>query len=626
MFAPCLSVLLVGCTSPSQPFDWSTYDGPGAQHFAQEEYQLPQFDDPLEGVNRRIFAFNDFTLTEIVAPAATGYRAVLPRPVRAALGRFFENLLFPGRFVSNALQGEFGGAWDETQRFAVNSTVGVAGLFDVARGWGIEPDDEDLGATFRKWGWAHSTYLMVPVLGASSARDGLGYLLGLGLDPASYFLPVSVLRGFNRLADEVPALAQALQVNYDPYELARLLHHLQRDVATEAIVSVPENDGATETLGAIFLVPTEPTFDRRSETLCVVHPATGREVTYNLWLQDGAAPIDYIIPGLGGHRTSSTALALAEAVFAEGSHAVTICSSMNHEFIESASSVDLPGYLPVDARDTHELLDAIDRDIQRRFPARCTSRRLGGISFGGITTLYIAAAESENNGLVEFAAYLAVNPPLDLRYGVEQIDRFYNAPLEVPAESRARWVESVFAKTLSLADDVLVPSRGALEFSAREARFLIGLTFRAKLREVIMCTQRRKNLGVLHAPLGARRRGAAYREIDQFSLMEYFYAFVLPYYAARDPSLTWDDSGADQLFSACDVRSIGPELRANSKVRVATNRNDFLLAPGDLEWLLELLGSDRVTIFEKGGHLGNLYREDIRRVLAAEVQEAASEP
>jgi hypothetical protein len=63
----------------------------------------------------------------------------------------------------------------------------------------------------------------------------------------------------------------------------------------------------------------------------------------------------------------------------------------------------------------------------------------------------------------------------------------------------------------------------------------------------------------------------------------------------------------------------------NPRLRFATNRNDFLLAPGDLEWITELLGPDRVTVFERGGHLGNLHRDDIRAVLAAEIAEAAGE-
>lgn len=138
-------------------------------------------------------------------------------------------------------------------------------------------------------------------------------------------------------------------------------------------------------------------------------------------------------------------------------------------------------------------------------------------------------------------------------------------------------------------------------------------------------TQLRRDLGVLHVEITPERRAAAYREIDQFSLTEYVYAFLLPYYAARLEAITPDEAGARALFRACDVRSIADAVRDNPRVRFATTRNDFLLAPGDLEWITELLGPDRVTVFERGGHLGNLYRDDVRAVLAAEIAEAANE-
>jgi hypothetical protein len=102
-----------------------------------------------------------------------------------------------------------------------------------------------------------------------------------------------------------------------------------------------------------------------------------------------------------------------------------------------------------------------------------------------------------------------------------------------------------------------------------------------------------------------------YREIDQFSFIEYMYAFVLPYFAARNPDVSFSEAGAERLFELSGLRSIAADLARNEKVFFVSNRNDFLLRDQDVEWVVALLG-DRVHFFERGGHLGNLYREDIR--------------
>lgn len=614
---------LAACASPERPVhDWSTYTGPGAAHFQREEVALPQYPDPYERLNRAVFAVNEGLVFDVVGPLAQLYRAVTPSAARAGLARAFTNLLFPERLLANLLQAQWRAAWDETQRFALNTTLGLGGVRDAAQDFGITTEPEDLGRAFHAWGWRDAAYVHLPWLGPSTTREALGYGLGLGVDVTTYYFPSSFVREFNEFAEALPGLSEALESRYDPYELARLIYQLDRESAAPASRGGTERDGATETLGTALLTPRDPDFAARAVELAVAHPSTGRRVPYSLWLQPGAAAIDYVIPGLGGHRQSASAVAIAEAVFEAGSSAVTISSSLNFEFIASASSEALPGYLPADARDTHLLLDAIDRDLRARFPERLLGRRLGGISFGGITTLFIAAAQDPT--LVDFEVYLAVNAPLSLEYGAARIDAFYNAPLEVPAAERAAWMEGLFRKALALADRGPTAADAELPFTSREAKFLIGLVFRTTLREVILQTQLRRDLGVLRAPLDPARRAAAYREIDQFSLTEYVYAFVLPYVAAKGDGVTHDEAGARELFRRCDVRALGPRLAANPRVRFATNRNDFLLAQGDLEWITALLGPDRVTVFERGGHLGNLYRDDIRAILAEVVRKAAS--
>ena len=296
-----------------------------------------------------MFELNGDLLTGVGEPLAQLYRAAVPRPARRGLGRFFDNLLAPGRALGNLLQGELGGAGVEVQRFAWNTTVGVLGFRDVATDRGLERDGEDFGRTFQHWGWRDPAFLVLPFFGPSTTRDALGLVADTAVDPLTYVRPATAARWTNTASDLVPTLVEAWRTSYDPYDLARLLFLLSRDAALAEGVEVEAEvgvDGATDTLGAVFLTPRDPGFHARGRELFVRHPETGRSVPYTLWLQPGSAHVDYVIPGLGGHRVSSSAVALAEAVFEAGQSAVTISSSMNHEVHGARFHRGLPGVPP----------------------------------------------------------------------------------------------------------------------------------------------------------------------------------------------------------------------------------------------------------------------------------------
>lgn len=135
--------------------------------------------DPLEGLNRYTFKFNDFVFINIIQPVADGYQAITPDPVEEGASNFFYNLKYPVRLVGNLLQGRLKGAWVETGRFAINSTIGLAGVMTPADSFeGFAPiKSEDLGQAFGSWGISEGPYLVLPLLGPSNLRD-LGGLIG----------------------------------------------------------------------------------------------------------------------------------------------------------------------------------------------------------------------------------------------------------------------------------------------------------------------------------------------------------------------------------------------------------------------------------------------------------------
>jgi len=147
--------------------------------------------DPWEGFNEIMFNFNREVLDRyILKPAASAWDFILPDPVQRGVHNLFDNLAVVRRVVNNALQLKFVGAGKEVARFAINSTVGIVGLLDVARdGFGIEQSDEDMGQTFGRWGAPPGPYLVLPFLPPLTVRDGIGYAIDSAMTPYIYFLP-----------------------------------------------------------------------------------------------------------------------------------------------------------------------------------------------------------------------------------------------------------------------------------------------------------------------------------------------------------------------------------------------------------------------------------------------------
>jgi phospholipid-binding lipoprotein MlaA len=143
--------------------------------------------DPLEPINRAIFSFNNAVDKVVLEPAAKGYRK-LPSPIQSGISNFLGNLKLPLVILNQILQGQIPSALESTGRFAVNSTVGLVGLIDVATKIGLEEMDEDFGQTFATWGVGDGFYLVLPIFGPSNARDAVGTALTYTLDPINAYL------------------------------------------------------------------------------------------------------------------------------------------------------------------------------------------------------------------------------------------------------------------------------------------------------------------------------------------------------------------------------------------------------------------------------------------------------
>jgi phospholipid-binding lipoprotein MlaA len=158
---------------------------PASNPEALAEYR--QNNDPLEPTNRVFYAVNNGIDTVILRPLAVAYRYAVPPVVRNPIHNVLVNMSSPVTFVDDVSQAKPRRAGDTFMRFVINTTVGVAGLFDVASGWGYPAHETDFGVTLALWGVPQGPFLFLPVLGPSNPRDALGFGVDTVVDP--FFWP-----------------------------------------------------------------------------------------------------------------------------------------------------------------------------------------------------------------------------------------------------------------------------------------------------------------------------------------------------------------------------------------------------------------------------------------------------
>ena len=223
--ALCL-LMLAGCATPP-PAD----DPEAVQEFKETN-------DPLEPTNRALFAVHEAIDQAVLEPVAKAYRDVLPHPVRNGVRNMLGNLRTPVILTGDLLQGNLDRARNTLGRFMVNSTIGLAGINDVARSYDVHGHSEDMGQTLAVWGVGEGFYLFVPLLGPSSPRDLVGFGADIVMNPVTWFGQGQILDAWNytRLGLTVIDTREALlepidavrKTSLDPYATLRSAYRQRR--------------------------------------------------------------------------------------------------------------------------------------------------------------------------------------------------------------------------------------------------------------------------------------------------------------------------------------------------------------------------------------------------------------
>jgi hypothetical protein len=339
---------------------------------------------------------------------------------------------------------------------------------------------------------------------------------------------------------------------------------------------------------------------------------------YSVAQQRGPAPLLFIIAGTGSSYGSANCRFLQQVFHRAGFHVVTMSSPTYPNFVVSASTTQVPGYIPHDVADLYQSMDAIANQIGRD---RITVCHLAGYSLGGTQSAFLAELDTREKRF-GFGKVLLLNPAVSLMDSAMRLDRLLVDNVTDRADA-ARKVAALVGElsaayrdsnAVNFGDDFLFALHGGKSFSETELKILIGVAFRLSLASMVFTSDTCTGAGYI-VPRGHRieKNESLSPYLDasvSVSFDDYIKEYLLPFLKFQDPSMT-----AEKAVAACSLEAIAPFLREAGNVAVMTNADDPILDQRDFSFLTSTFGS-RLTLYPVGGHCGNLrYRDNIAAML-----------
>ena len=340
-----------------------------------------------------------------------------------------------------------------------------------------------------------------------------------------------------------------------------------------------------------------------------------RGLRYTVAFQDHKAPLVFLIAGTGGSSKSAKIVALITNLYQAGFHVVALPSPTFPNFIINASTTHVPGLLSDDAADLYRVMEQIWN--LSKGSIEVSDFLLAGYSLGGTEAAFVAKLDDERK-VFDFRRVLMLNPAVSLFNSVSKIEGLLD---RIPGGSRkiGAFYNGVMAKStdfyrkgdfVAIDDDFLFAAYQAQVLNRDEAGGMIAVSFRISSAGMIFASDVMTHGGYV-VPKDRELENSD--SLDDYfwtylhlSFMDYFNEYFVPYFQRRHPDLT-----REKLLEALSIRSIESFLASSAKVMVITNEDDFILAPGELDYLRRVFGP-RLKVYPSGGHLGNLeYRDNM---------------
>ncbi len=340
-----------------------------------------------------------------------------------------------------------------------------------------------------------------------------------------------------------------------------------------------------------------------------------RGLRYTVAFQDHKAPLVFLIAGTGGSSRSAKITALMTNLYHAGFHVIALPSPTFPNFIIDASTTHVPGHLSDDAADLYRVMEQIWTQTKGRIEV--TGFSLAGYSLGGTEAAFVAKLDEERK-VFDFRRVLMLNPAVSLYNSVSRIegllDRIPGGPRRIGA-----FYNGVMAKVtdfyrkgdfVAVDDDFLFAGYQADLLTHEEAGGVIAVSFRISSAGMIFASDVMTHGGYV-VPKDRELKnsdslGDYFWTYLHLSFLDYFNEYFVPYFKSRQPKLT-----REELVEALSIKSIESYLASSAKIGVITNEDDFILAPGELDYLRRVFGP-RLKVYPSGGHLGNLeYRDNM---------------
>ena len=429
--------------------------------------------DVWEPFNRSMFAVFDWGMEYVVDPFCVLYASILPQPLIDGIENFSENIEYPRRLVADLCMGEGTLAWDATERFLINTTLGLGGLFDPASAWfGIYDDNSSFSDTFARWGVPSGPQLALPFVPRASVRGHVGYALDYAFDPKTwfdFFVPSGIFIGYTwsltpnkapvwngawqdvfRHEEDTYSLYMPIAAAVSDFNLRQTMAHVARgdlravDVRQPVRGPSPRPEGlkgnwceipgyasrgpALDSLRALCFTPLgndsfwwnrksvfNDDFSKRIDVRSV-EIGGAEKAKYSFIAAprtDGGAPerLVVVVPGIGAGRTSSEVIAMGEFLQGTG-RSVVLCDSLFHwESMRTVNRGILPGNLTEDTKRFGVYLRNLLADLREDGLVSDPAVSVMGWSMGGLVTLHLAALDEEGLLPVAVRRFVAINPP-----------------------------------------------------------------------------------------------------------------------------------------------------------------------------------------------------------------------
>jgi hypothetical protein len=370
-----------------------------------------------------------------------------------------------------------------------------------------------------------------------------------------------------------------------------------------------------------FRPPLPPKIDRYTFNL---DAAPGREVPQLYWyydelecsaaLQDGEAPLLFLIAGTGGAHDSGRMRTLEKVFYTYGFHVVSLSSPTHPSFIVTASSTGVPGFLERDARDLYRVMELSWERL--RGWVRADGFYLAGYSLGGAHSAFVARLDEDRRAF-GFRRVLLVNPPVSLYNSVRILDDMLVNNIEGGLDNLESFVDDTTRKFMHIYktmgyiefnDDFFYKVYERFPLENQRLAALVGLSFRFSAMNMTFTSDVVANAGLivpLQKTLALSDSLTRYFEDTlRTSFTDYFHGLLYPHFARLEPGLT-----ERELKRRASLHEVADYLRSSSKTVYVGTADDIILAPGEIDFLREVFG-ERAIVYPRGGHCGSMFHRD----------------